>query len=346
MKYQFDQEFFKTCFQEIVNTPSPVGYYREAIPLLKSYADKFGYSISFDNRSTAYITLEGEDNSKTVMVGAHMDTLGLIVRRIDENGIIRVRQLGGLNYHSIEGETVTIHTRDGRSYTGLVTCQSHSVHVFDDARTLSRDDDTMMVLLDEKVHCKKDVTDLGIQNGDVISIAPRCQFTQSGFMKSRFIDDKGSVACFITMLKYLKDNDLRPKYRTIIALPFMEEIGLGGTYVPAEVSEFISVDIGLVGPDLDGNEYAVSICSKDNGTVYDYDLTSRLIDIAKRLELNYAVDIYYHYSTDAAASLKAGNNLKAATFGIAVYCSHGMERTHMDGVANTMNLLLGYVLGA
>lgn len=204
----------------------------------------------------------------------------------------------------------------------------------------------MMVLLDEKVHCKKDVTDLGIQNGDVISIAPRCQFTQSGFMKSRFIDDKGSVACFITMLKYLKDNDLRPQYRTIIALPFMEEISLGGTYVPAEVSEFISVDIGLVGPDLDGNEYAVSICSKDNGTVYDYDLTSRLIDIAKRLELNYAVDIYYHYSTDAAASLKAGNNLKAATFGIAVYCSHGMERTHMDGVANTMNLLLGYVLGA
>lgn len=346
MKYQFDQEFYKTCFQEIVNTPSPVGYYREAIPLLKGYADKFGYSISFDNRSTAYITLEGEDNSKTVMVGAHMDTLGLIVRRIDENGIIRVRQLGGLNYHSIEGETVTIHTRDGRSYTGLVTCQSHSVHVFDDARTLSRDDDTMMVLLDEKVHCKKDVTDLGIQNGDVISIDPRCQFTQSGFMKSRFIDDKGSVACFITMLKYLKDNDLRPQYRTIIALPFMEEIGLGGTYVPAEVSEFISVDIGLVGPDLDGNEYAVSICSKDNGTVYDYDLTSRLIDIAKRLELNYAVDIYYHYSTDAAASLKAGNNLKAATFGIAVYCSHGMERTHMDGVANTMNLLLGYVLGA
>lgn len=345
MKYTFDRDYFKNCFQTLINTPSPVGYYIEANPLLQKLAGELGQTVTFDQRGTAYITLDGQDNSKTVMIGAHMDTLGLIVRRIDPDGIIRVRQLGGINYHSIEGETVTIHTRDGRKYTGLFACQSHSVHVFDDARTMPRDEEHMMILLDEKVHSKEEVNALGIRNGDVISIEPRCQFTEKGFIKSRFIDDKAAVACCFAMLKYLKDNGLQPKYRTIVALPYMEEIGLGGTYVPEGVEEFVAVDIGLIGPDLDGSEYSVSICSKDNGTIYDYELTSKLVSIAEKLSLNYAVDIYYHYGTDANTALKAGHNLKAATFGTAVYCSHGMERTHMDGIENTMNLLLGYVLG-
>lgn len=346
MKYDFDKDFFRSCFQDLVNTPSPVGYYVEANPVLERYASMFGHTVTYDNRSTAYITLEGEDNSKTVMVGAHMDTIGLIVRKIDADGMIRVRQLGGINYHSIEGETVTIHTRDGRKYTGLFACQSHSVHVFDDARTLDRNENHMMIILDEKVKSKADVNALGIYHGDVISIEPRCQFTESGFIKSRYIDDKAAVACCFTMLKYLKENNLKPKYRTILAFPYMEEIGLGGTYVPPEVSEFVAVDIGLIGPDQDGNEFAVSICGKDNGMIYDYEFTTRLIELAKRLELNYAVDIFYHYGTDANTSIKAGNNLKAGAFGMAVYYSHGMERTHMEGIENTMGLLLGYVLGA
>lgn len=345
MKYCFDKNYFKECFQTLIDTPSPVGYYIEANPVLEKLSAELGCAVTFDKRGTAYITLDGQDNSKTVMIGAHMDTLGLIVRRIDPDGIIRVRQLGGINYHSIEGETVTIHTRDGRKYTGLFACQAHSVHVFDDARTMPRDEEHMMILLDEKVSSKEQVNALGIRNGDVISIEPRCQFTENGFIKSRFIDDKAAVACCFAMVKYLKDNKLQPRYRTILALPYMEEIGLGGTYVPEGVEEFVAVDIGLIGPDLDGSEYSVSICSKDNGTIYDYELTSKLVSIADKLELNYAVDIYYHYGTDANTALKAGHNLKAATFGTAVYCSHGMERTHMDGIENTMNLLLGYVLG-
>ena len=345
MKYQVNYEFFKECFQTLVNTPSPVGYYVQGNPLLKKLAADFGYEITTDQRGTSYITLDGMDNSKTVMIGAHMDTIGLIVRAIDPDGMIRVRQVGGINYHSIEGETVTIHTRDGRNYTGLVACQSHSVHVFDDARTASRDENHMMIILDERVSSKADVNALGIRHGDLISIEPRCRFTDSGYIKSRFIDDKAAVAICFTMLDYFKETGLKPKYRTILSFPYMEEQGLGGTYVPAEVSEFVAIDIGLIGPGYDGNEYAVSICAKDNGMVYDYDLTSRLIGLADKIGCNYAVDIFYHYGTDANTAIKGGNNLKAGAFGMAVYCSHGMERTHMEGIENTCDLLIAYVTG-
>ena len=344
MNYTLDRKYFCDTFKRLVEVPSPTGYYVKGNPELVKIAEEIGYTVTFDNKSTAYITLDGQDNSKTVLVGAHMDTLGMVVRRIDSDGKIRVRQLGGVSYQSFEGETVTIHTRDGREYTGLFACQSHSVHVFDDARTLERDENNMMILLDERVSTKEEVEALGIRHGDIISVDPRPQFTDCGFIKSRFIDDKAAVACCFEVLKSLKENGLKPKFRTIFAFPYYEEIGLGGNYIPKEVSEFVAVDIGLIGPDYDGNEYAVSICAKDNGAIYDYELTTELVNLAEKLGLDYATDIYYRYGTDANQALRAGNNIKAAVFGMAVYCSHGMERTHVDGLLNTANLLLAYLL--
>ena len=344
MNYTLDKKYFCDTFKRLVEVPSPTGYYVKGNPELVKIAEEIGYDVTFDNRNTAYITVDGEDNSKTVLVGAHMDTLGLIVRRIDSDGKIRVRQLGGVNFHSLEGETVTVHTRDGREYTGLFACQSHSVHVFDDARTLERDEEHMMIILDEKVSSKEEVNALGICHGDVISIDPRCQFTENGFIKSRFIDDKAAVACCFEVLKYLKENSINPKYRTIFAFPYYEEIGLGGNYIPEGVGEFVAIDIGLIGPDYDGNEYAVSICAKDNGAIYDYELTTELVELAKKIGVDYATDIYYRYGTDANQALRAGNNIRAGVFGMAVYCSHGMERTHIDGIENTTKLLAGYLL--
>lgn len=344
MKFTVDTPFLMSRLEELVNTPSPVGYYVELNPLLERYAAEFGLTVTYDHRSTAYMTLEGEDHSKTVLIGAHGDTLGLMVRRIEADGTIRVRNLGGVNFCNLEGESVTIHTRNGGSYTGLICCQSHSVHAFEDARTLERNENTMMILLDEPVHSEQEVKALGIRHGDFVSIEPRFQVTKNGYVKSRFLDDKAAIACCFAMVKYLKDHDLKPKYRTILAVPYHEEIGLGGTFVPPEVSEYVAVDIGLIGPDYDGNEYSVSICAKDNIAPYDYELTNRLISYAEKAECDYAVDIYFHYGTDANVAMRGGNNLRAATFGMAVYCSHGMERTHTKGLEATTNLLLAYVL--
>ena len=344
MKFTPDQDYLIQTFQEIVETPSPVGYPLLMNPLLARYAQSLGLPISYDHRSTAYITMEGQDNSKTVVVGAHADTLGLIVRKIDKDGHLRVRNLGGINFNNIEGETVRIFTREGRSYTGLVCCQSHSTHVFDDARTLERSEKTMMVLLDEKVSTEEEVRALGIRHGDIVAIEPRMQFTESGFLKSRFIDNKGSIACVFTALKYMKEQGLRPRYRTLFAFPYREEISQGGTYVPPEASEYVAMDIGLIGPDYDGNEYSVSICAKDNAGTYDYELTNRLLHCAEKAGCEYALDIFYHYSTDANAAMRGGANVRHAAFGMAVYCSHGMERTHISGLIHTTNLLLAYLL--
>lgn len=344
MKYLLDRDYLLTCFEQLVSTPSVTGDYSRMKPLMETLCAELGHTLSYDNKKTAYLTLEGEDPAKTVMVSAHLDTIGLMVRKIDGDGKLRVRAVGGVNYVAHEGENVTIHTRGGKDYTGILLCQSHSTHSFSDARSLERNENTMIVVLDENVSSKEEVEALGICNGDFVSIDPHCTVTPTGFVKSRFIDDKGAVAVILAVLKYMKEQGLQPKYRTILSFPYCEELGLGGCYLPEEVSEYVAMDIGLIAPDLEGNEQAVSICAKDASVIYDYDLTTRLIECAKNAQCDYAVDVFLRYGSDAGAALKAGNNVASALFGMAVYGSHGRERTHIRGLENTGNLLLAYLL--
>lgn len=344
MKFQIDTQFLTDTFRTLVSVPSPVGYFEELNPVLERYATELGLQIRFDNRHTAYITLEGQDNSKTVMISAHADTLGMMVRSVDSNGMLRFQLLGGMNLHSFEGETVTIHASSGKKYTGLIACQHHSTHVFRGANDTPRNADTMVVILDEDVKNKEDVRALGIRNGDYISVDPRFQVTENGYIKSRFIDDKGPLACCLTMLKYLRDQGLKPKYRTLLTFPYYEEVSTGGRYVPEEVSEYIAVDIALIGPELEGNERSVTICAKDAFGPYDYTLRKRLVAYAQKADCRYAEDLFLVYSSDAHAVERGGNNVASALIGMGTYCTHGMERTHVEGLENTVGLMLAYTL--
>lgn len=346
MDIQLNQEYLLETMKEFINTPSPVGYYDQVNPLLERYARELGYEAEFDRKHTGYIKIPGKDTSRTICVGAHLDTLGLMVRRIDEDGMIRTRNLGGINYNNIEGETATVVTRDGRTYTGLVACQSHSVHVFDDARTLERNENTMILILDEKVSSREEVKALGIRHGDTIWLEPRFTVTDNGFIKSRFIDDKACVACALTVIRYMKEQGITPACNVWFAFPHYEEINHGGAYVPPEVSQYIALDIALIGPDYDGAEDKVSVCVKDNFSPYDRELTSHIIQVAEDHKLNYAVDIFYRYGTDANAAVRAGNQVQAAAFGMGTFCSHGVERTHIDGVMETARLLAAFLTEA
>lgn len=344
MDLKIDNQYMLKTFEDLVKVPSPVSYYDEINPVMEGYAKEFGVPFFYDRKRTIYFDVEGEDNSRTVLVGAHLDTLGLMVSHINSDGTLLTRRLGGLNFSSLEGESMTVHTRDGKKYTGLYVCKSHSVHVFDDAHTLERTEQNMLLSLDEDVHTAEDVRALGICEGDVVSFDPHFEYTETGYIKSRFVDDKACVAAVFGALKFLKDNNLKPKYRTLLAFPHYEEINHGGAYVPEEVEEFVAVDIGLVGPELQGTERKVSICAKDAFSPYDRTLTTKLVNLAKEAGCDFVTDVFVHYGTDGNAAIRSGNNLAAAAFGMGCYSSHSRERTHILGVENTAKLVAAYML--
>lgn len=209
------KETIEEITRKLIETPSPVSYYEEIHPLMETLAKRFGYTIEYDRKRTAYIRVEGNDSSKTVCVGAHLDTIGLMIRHICKNGTLEVRNLGGINYNNVEGCSVKIHTRDARTYTGMLVCKAHSTHVFDEARSSIREEKNMMVVLDEHVDSDQDVRNLGIEHGDIISIDPDYHFTEKEFIKSRFIDDKAAVGAVFAILEILKKEKIKPRYNTL-----------------------------------------------------------------------------------------------------------------------------------
>ncbi len=339
-----DIEYVKSLINKIFLCDSPTGYSYNIDKVILEELKSLGYTGRLTNKGNVELFIEGRSSEKVVATSAHVDTLGLMVRSINSNGTLNLTNVGGPSYPTLDGEYCKIITRDGRTYTGTILCKAESVHVFEDARSSKRDLDTMVVRIDEIVHSKDDVLKLGIQNGDYIAYDPKTVLTESGFLKSRFIDDKGSVIGILGILKELEDKNIKPKYDTYVYFVNQEEVGHGAATVNTKIDEFVTVDMGCVGKDLDGNEFAVSICAKDSGGPYDYELTTRLINIAKSKNLNYTVDIFPFYGSDIGAAWRAGVDCKGALIGQGVASSHGMERTHLDGIINTMELLYSYLV--
>lgn len=328
--------------ETLVNIPSPSGFTKDVMNFVKKEAESFGYSSQYSQKGGLLITVPGK-SSECIGLSAHVDTLGAMVRSIDSEGTLKFTLVGGYTMHSVEGCYCKIHTRDGRVYTGTILIKSASVHSYDDAKTLERTDRNMLVRIDEPVNCKEDVLALGIDNGDYISFDAKFECTPNGFIKSRHLDDKASVAVILGMLKEMSEAKKVPDKRLVILISNYEEVGFGASWVPKELTELLAVDMGAIGDDLNGSEFKVSICAKDSKGPYDYEMTGRLIALAKEHKLDYVVDIFPHYASDVSAALSGGNDIRGALIGQGVHASHGMERTHRKGLENTLQLLKAYV---
>ena len=329
--------------QKLLSIDSPSGYTMQAMQFLQEEAEKLGFACTRSVKGNLMVRIPGASHEHALALSAHTDTLGLMVRAIKDNGMLAVTNIGGPTLPTLDSAYCRIYTRTGKTYTGTIVCTAAAKHVHPDASTLVRDLDSLEVRIDEVVRNKDEAQKLGIANGDIIAIDPKTCVTDSGFIKSRFLDDKISVACLFAVLKKLQKQPLPLKHDVIMIFSSYEEVGHGAAYIPPQVETMISVDMGCIGLDLACSEQDVSICAKDSSGPYDYALTSTLIALAKQEQLPYAVDIYPMYSSDVSAALRAGNNIRGALIGPGVHASHGMERTHIDALDATVSLILAYL---
>ena len=342
-----DPRVLLDMFRKVVEVDSPVGYYADIEPVLSRMVGEWGYEMTWDQKHTGYVRVPGVNAEKCVCVGAHLDTIGFVVRGFNEDGTLRVRNLGGINWASVEGETVSIHCRDGRTVDAQVIANHHSVHVFEDCKQQPRDEDHMSLSIIGDVSCEADARALGVTEGAIVGVDPHFQAFDNGYVVSRHIDDKAAVAVLLDVLRWLHETGLKPACDTLFAFPIYEEIGHGGAYVPEEVSEYVALDITLIGPDYDSNEHHVGIIASDHKGPYDWDLTNRLIACAKAVcdEDKWNTQVCFHYSTDANAAYVLGNNIASGAFGMACLNPHGRERCHMDAIVQTERLCRAYVMG-
>ncbi|MBQ3880387.1 MAG: M42 family metallopeptidase [Oscillospiraceae bacterium] len=343
MKHEYaDFALDKTV--ELLSVDSPTGFTDRAAEWVYHAFSSLGFHAEYTTKGGVLICLGGEKEEDALLLEAHTDTLGAMVAEIKENGRLRAARLGGMRAENGEAENVRVYTRGGEIYEGSLQLINASVHVNGEYGSTGRTFDTTEVVLDEDVKSADDVRALGVEVGDIVCFEPRTRVTKSGYIKSRFLDDKLSVGILLGLAKYIRDEKITLQRRVYVHVTVYEEVGHGGAgSVPKGVTEAISVDMGCVGEGVQCTEKQVSICVMDSGGPYSYAVVGKLLDAAKREGADYALDVYPHYGSDVEATLDAGNDIRHGLIGSGVYASHGYERSHIEGVYNTLKVLKGYL---
>ena len=337
-------EFAVEKTMELLSIDSPSGYTDAAAEACLAAFRALGCEAWRTGKGGVVADLGGADEDDGLWLEAHLDTLGGMVSEIKGNGRLRISPLGGLNPNNAEAENCRVVTKFNGVYEGTLQLDNASIHVNRDYSDTVRKFSCMEVVLDEDVKTADDTKKLGISAGDIVCFDPRSRITEKGYIKSRFLDDKLSVGILLGLAKYLHDEGITPRRKVYAHVTVYEEVGHGGSAsVPAGVTEAISVDMGCVGDGLSCTEKQVSICAKDSGGPYSYDVVKKLMAAAKREGADYAVDVYPRYGSDVEATLRAGYDIRHGLIGAGVYASHGYERSHKDGVKNTLLVLKGYL---
>lgn len=332
----------------LLNIPSPTGYYVEAIEYSRKAFEALNIpnlQVSTTGKGALLLTLPGASSAAPRGLTAHVDTLGLMVKEIKSNGRLKTTMIGGFMWQAVEFEGVTVRTHDNRRYRGTMLPANPSTHVNRDVATTPRNEHTMEVRLDAKVFNANDVRALGIEVGDFIFLDARVEVTDTGFIRSRHLDDKICVACIYAALQGLRDAGLQPAQDTYILIANYEEVGHGGAAgFPPNLAELVAVDMAAMGDGQNSDEYSVTICVKDSSGPYHFLMNNKLRRIATEFNIPAKIDIYPYYGSDGSAYWRAGGDARVGLVGPGVDASHAYERAHRDGMEHTAHLLARYLL--
>lgn len=345
LPFAIDVDYMQRVLLDLCLIPSPTGMTEQAIAYVAAELGRLGVPFRRTRKGALVATLEGHDKQAGHRaLSAHVDTLGAMVAWIKTNGRLQLTMLGSYAWNAIEGEFCTIHTNDGRTYSGTIMVSQASSHVHGDKTAKSeRSAETMEVRIDARTTSDDQTRALGIQVGDFVSLDSRATACEHGFVKSRHLDDKACVANMLGAVQALAGR--APAVTTHLFISNFEEVGHGAaTGIPEETEELVAVDMAAIGCGYQtSDEFSVTICVKDSSGPYDHALSNRLRRLAADHAIPYHVDTYRYYSSDASAAQRAGNAVRAALIGPGVDASHALERTHRDGLHATTALILAYL---
>lgn len=335
-------EYLIDKLEALLAIPSPTGYTHLAMDWLKQEVQQLGFSVSDTVKGSFLVEIKGQTDGPARLIAAHVDTLGLMVREIKSDGRLKVVPIGGLPLIAAEAANLSVHTRQGKTIEGSLMPIKNSVHVYrDEVNKTERTNEAVEVRLDEVVSSDDDVRALGIEVGDYISLDPLTKVLPSGYIKSRFLDDKSGCSVLLAVLKQLVDQP--PYTTTLVMFSDYEEVGHGIYALPDNIAEIVSVDIGVVGPTQTAKDDQVTIFAKDGATPYDFRLTSQLVDICRAEDIAYNVDVIDAYASDASSAIRRGLDVRIACLGPGVEATHHYERTHIKSLQETVKLLEKYL---
>lgn len=344
METTIDTEFLTEFLVGILNIPSPTGDTDNALAYTARALKTLGIHTHRTIKGTLLATVDGISTNSPRAVTAHVDTLGAVVKEIKPTGRLGLSLIGNYPWNAIESESVTIATENAGTFRGSVQLNYASKHVHGPVvGTTIRDAATMEVRLDARTTNRSETAALGISVGDFVYLDPRVEMV-NGFIRSRHLDNKAGVACLMAAMKLITDQGLKLKQRSTLHFSHYEEVGHGAASgIPADCTELLTVDMAAVGDGQNSDEFHCTLCIKDSAGPYHRDFNRKLRILASENGIDLRTDVYPFYGSDGESHWRAGGNSRVALIGPGVDASHSYERTHMDALIATSQLIAAYL---
>jgi putative aminopeptidase FrvX len=198
--------------------------------------------------------------------------------------------------------------------------------------------------IDADIHNEQQALAHDIRVGDFIAFDPQPEILETGYVVSRYLDDKAGVAAVLSALKAVREAGVDIHRNCHLVFTLTEEVGSGArAVIQSDVSEVIGIDIGPVAPEQCSRETCVTIPLMDSAGPHDFHLTHRLLALCEQHGIPCQRDVFPFYHSDAGAAVSAGHDVRTALICFGVDASHGYERTHLSSLTNMAQLLTVYM---
>ncbi len=340
-----DTQYLQKVLLEMLAIPSPTGFTDTIVRYVAERLEELGIPFELTRRGTIRATLKGQQSSPDRAVSAHLDTIGASVRAVQDNGRLSLAPVGCWSSRFAEGSRVSVFTDNG-VIRGSVLPLMASGHAFNTAvDQLPVSWDHVELRLDAYCATRADCESLGINIGDFVAFDPLPEFTDSGHISARHLDDKAGVAALLASLKAIVESGQQPPIDCHPLFTITEETGSGAAgALPWDVSEFVGIDIAPVAPGQHSSEHAVSVAMQDSSGPYDYHLSRHLLNLAREHDLPVRRDLFRYYFSDAHSAVTAGHDIRTALLAFGCDATHGYERTHIDSLQALSRILAAYIL--
>ncbi|SFG76639.1 M42 family metallopeptidase [Oribacterium sp. WCC10] len=344
---------FRKLIKPLSETFGPSGQEDEVYELIKKEIESYDVTISTDVMGNLIAFKKGNRPGK-LMVAAHMDEIGLIIRHIDANGFIFIETLGGIAPQQFFGKHVVIRTEDGRHIDGIV----NSLHPGRPDRCTEMPKSIGEFFIEVGAESREEVYEMGIQEGDPVSIDYPVIELGKHRVGGKALDDRALVFMLIEVIKMLQDEKDTPDFYAVFTT--QEEVGARGAIVAARSiapDMAIALDMSLA-TDIPGvsaqkmvnslgKGASIKIMDKlstcVNGLLADRKIVKEMKEICRENQITYQIEAYAAGATDASFMQTLNAGIRAGGIQIPMRYVHSYEVVDVRDVVDCVGLLYHFV---
>ncbi|HET8522699.1 MAG TPA: M42 family metallopeptidase [Thermomicrobiales bacterium] len=284
-----------------------------------------------------------------VMIAAHMDEIGFLVRHVDEKGFVRLQPVGGFDPRTLIAQRVIVHASNGERYRGAVQPASKPIHLLDPSEVKPPKLEELFVDIGLPADEVRNVVDIG----DMVTL-DRTLETIGDCVISKSLDDRVGVFVMIEALRAAQGNSAE----IIAVATTQEEVGLRGARAAAFTVEpeiGIALDVTLA-MDIPGGAPELAVSRLREGTalkVFDSShltnpkLLRHFRDLAEQHQIPYQLEVLPRGGTDAGAMQSARGGAAAITISIPTRYVHTVNETaSVNDIDATIQVLARYIEAA